>query len=458
MSYLSQLISFFFLPVFTHHFSPEDFGYYATFNASVSVISVFSTWRYYLAIALPNSQDDARDLFWGVFSILALMTTAISLLSLSIPKQLPITGINNKEINAILLLIAYYAPASFFLIGTQTLLNSWVLRNDGAHLIGIATLIQTCVTLSCQLLLRQILEDGPSALITGVIIGQTISLFFLSFTICFRASTVLPHPKNCFKQLRRYKQLPLSVFQTEFLNSISKRTVPILLTSYYGAHIAGLWSMCNSLIGNPFGVITSSLWQVSHNKLAKIKKEEKNIHILKTHNLVCYLLALPVFLIIGLADLIPEFLGEKWGSIVSIVPVFLLMVFLNAISNTTSYFVIFVKYRQETLYNILLVILPLSLFFSGEYFIDGITAIYIFCISSMLLYLSLNLYWGRTTGNLKSFIVNLFTCILLNVFFSIYINYMLKESIIITFSSVAAYIIVYFKFLLRRKFIDLQQM
>ena len=49
-------------PILTRIFSPENFGIFALYLSIVGTISLVSSWKYELAIVLPDKDDDAKAL------------------------------------------------------------------------------------------------------------------------------------------------------------------------------------------------------------------------------------------------------------------------------------------------------------------------------------------------------------------------------------------------------------
>jgi O-antigen/teichoic acid export membrane protein len=73
---LSQLITFMLMPILSRLYSPEDFGIYAFYTSMITLLVVFSTGRYELAIPLPKEKSDA----WQILLLSFLILTGFSAL------------------------------------------------------------------------------------------------------------------------------------------------------------------------------------------------------------------------------------------------------------------------------------------------------------------------------------------------------------------------------------------
>ena len=62
-SVIAQLFLFGITPVLSRIFTPEDFGLYASFLAVVGILSILATFRYELAILLPEKSREAMHVF-----------------------------------------------------------------------------------------------------------------------------------------------------------------------------------------------------------------------------------------------------------------------------------------------------------------------------------------------------------------------------------------------------------
>lgn len=457
LTYASQLISFAALPFLTRAYIPEDYGIFAVYMSVLAVFIVFSSLRYSMAIALPKSHADAGKIFLTCLIILI----GTSLLFLIFACSFYISGFKQFITHSIGLdsELVLLLPASFFLIGGSTILTSWSLRTLNARHVGIAKLFQVVTTISCQLAFGFYYGHSPLFLIIGQMLGQFFGLIILT---CFCIKDTRQHLNNSFalQHLRgvviEYKNLPKHLFQTDFLNAISKRTLPIIMVTLFNSKIVGLYTFASNIIGAPLSVITSTVWQISHARLSNLNNEERSKTLRLIHSLSCYTFAPPIIAVIIFRNELPMILGEKWAELPSIIPFVCMLIFFNSISNTSSYFVAFRKFRQESIANIMLTAIPVIAVLSGSLFLDDLETIALFCIISSLFYYLLNLYWGYTTSNVYVFTKNIGSSLAINMIAILTVKFIYDFSIICGIIFAALFLLSYYWLTVRRKFIDLK--
>ena len=119
----SQLIWIFTIPFLTRIFSADDFGIYQLFLSTTSIIIIFSTARYDLAVIVPEEKNKAISLMVlpviiSLFCSLALIVMTNSLT----PTTLTIISIASLAMNFILSFIILWA--------CQGMMNGRELKSD----------------------------------------------------------------------------------------------------------------------------------------------------------------------------------------------------------------------------------------------------------------------------------------------------------------------------------------
>ena len=99
-------------PILTRIYTPEDFGIFALYMSVVSIMAIFATGKYDLAIMMPEKDDDAVNIVILSTSI----TTIVSILTLIVViifNENIAFLLGNESIKNWL----YLAPVSIFLTG-----------------------------------------------------------------------------------------------------------------------------------------------------------------------------------------------------------------------------------------------------------------------------------------------------------------------------------------------------
>jgi O-antigen/teichoic acid export membrane protein len=228
-TYLSQAFSILLLPVITRNFTPGDFGIYAVFISVLALVSVFASWRYYLAIALPEKDEDSKDIVWGSFALLTFMTIFLFLIIVQGRVLVPelIAHITEPRVRD---LVSYLLPLGFFGVGISTLLSGWSMRIGKSIDLGVIRFIQVVATIAIQLTLKLNGTDGAYALVVGMVLGQLLSVVVhLVYIRTYSNGFFHLNAQGAWLQMKNYSYLPRTIVQTELFNAVGKKSLPLIL-------------------------------------------------------------------------------------------------------------------------------------------------------------------------------------------------------------------------------------
>ncbi|MCB0742318.1 MAG: oligosaccharide flippase family protein, partial [Ignavibacteriae bacterium] len=208
----------------------------------------------------------------------------------------------------------------------------------------------------------------------------------------------------------KHINLPKHTITTNLINGVAGNLFPVLLAYYFSPAAAGLLFLAQQLLEAPFGMINKALWRVSYGKLSK---ETKKPHIAyrtlrKIHSNVSLLYSIPVLVLISFSEYSSIIFGESWKDFALIIPGYCFYVYFKNLSNATSYFTIFHKFTQESVWNIInLTVRILSIIIAANITDDPINCITIYCFISSLVYIGINTYWGLVSLQLGVFWENI---------------------------------------------------
>jgi len=457
LTYVAQAASIVIIPFMARVYAPEQYGLFAVYLAYLAVASVFSTWRYSMAIALPEDHRQAAIVVQACLAIIVAMTAVFS----SFVVAAEVGGYSSKisEFAGVPLVIFYLFPLGIMLAGFMNVLSGWSLRTSNAVHVGLARIVQILVGAGCQLFLGVYWEASVVSLVLGQLAGQLVSIA-VQATLSHRETGGYYEWYGISNAVRavllKYKSLPQTLFQTDLMNALGKKTLPVFISVLFGSKLAGLLSFATNVINAPLAAITASIWQVSHNRLSRQEENKRSRTLVLIHNLSSYLFSLPVVAIIVFRDQLPLILGDAWKDLPEVVPFLAAMIFMNSVSNTTSYFVVFRRFRQESMANILLTVLPIVSVVVGSMLLSGVETIALYCGLSALFYLVLNIYWGATTDNLGAFWKNLVLSILVNTTCLLLVRIIFDVSIWAGVASGAVYMSGYYFLIIRCRFRELK--
>jgi hypothetical protein len=128
----------------------------------------------------------------------------------------------------------------------------------------------------------------------------------------------------------------------------------------------------------------------------------------QVHKVVALTFAYPFVLVFLFSEYCSTLFGHQWQNLNLIFPAFYLMIYFNSISNATSYFVAFEKYKTESWINIILFLTKSSVLILGSSYFSAIKTVNLYAVTCALVYFGINIYWGTVIHNLKGFLLNIF--------------------------------------------------
>lgn len=148
-------------PVLSRLYGPEAFGTLAVFVSLVSTLTTVGSWRYELAIPLPEQKSFAANLLALCLAIVALMGAAVSVAAFLFAN--PIL----KWLNCTALAPYFWLlPVAFIGGSAYQVLGAWTLRHEAFQEVARTRVSQSCGTVAAQLA-RRALDIGPAGLSDG---------------------------------------------------------------------------------------------------------------------------------------------------------------------------------------------------------------------------------------------------------------------------------------------------
>ncbi len=295
-----------------------------------------------------------------------------------------------------------FLPLSLFFVGIFNIFNYWSTRKNKFQNISIARILQTSSMLSGQLGAGIVLHSTIIGLLASNILGQAVGAIFLIGRNLTRLNFAI-NWRGVLAVAKRYREIPQNTLQSTFLNACSKSLLPIIIIYFYGSHIVGLILFAERVLLAPVNLITRSIWEISHSRLGKMTFEEKRNLLAQVHKVVALTFAYPFVFVFLFSEYCSTLFGHQWQNLNLIFPAFSLMIYFNSISNATSYFVAFEKYKTESWINIILFLTKSSVLILGSSYFSAIKTVNLYAVTCALVYFGINIYWGTVIHNLKGF-------------------------------------------------------
>ena len=364
---IAQAIPIAISPILTRIYTPKDFGVFALFVSITSILGSITNGSYEQAIMLPKKDEDAINIVALGIIITVIFSFLLFLVILIFYNQI-VNVLNNKEISTWL----YFIPLVVLLTGLYNVLNYWNNRKKYYKDLAKATVVKSVANTITQLTLGFI-KAGASGLISGQIVSQIFANGKL-FKNLIKEKTILKkiNKNRILFLFKRYINFPKYSLPNVLIDSFREQGFNILISLMYSILTLGQYYLAQRMLKLPMSIIGSSISQVFLQKMSVVDKRELfnlSWNFVKKASII----SLPIFTIIYFfADrLFVIIFGEKWetaGEIASILSFWICLTFVS--SPLSNIFIILEKQHIVLIYAIIYAIVPMSLIFLIQNFIQ----------------------------------------------------------------------------------------
>lgn len=383
---LAQAIPIAVSPILTRLYTPEEFGFFAVYMAITAILTVLVTGRYELAIMLPKEDDKAINIL-GLSVFLSFIISLLLLVIVVFLGEEIAELLNSPEIA----LWLYWVPASTFLAGVYQSLNYW--SNRRAHYARLATsrVFQSVSGAGGQLG-GGVYGASTGGLIGGQVFGLIISTAVLAKLVNKDDRDLLRriNKKDALIQAKRYKNFPRFLVFAHGLNAASSQIIIVLLTSFFTATVAGLYTLTQRVLGAPISLVANALGDVFRQEASySYVHHGECLQIYKSTFKKLLLIASPSFLTFYFIapDLFAIVFGEKWREAGRYAQILTPMFFLRFVTSPlSSMFMIAEKQKLDLFWQAALFLLTSSALVVGYLYHNVVLALYLYMISYVILF------------------------------------------------------------------------
>lgn len=365
---LTQLISVVISPVLSRLYTPEDFGVLGKLTAFTSIFIVISSFKFDMAIVISKSAKETKHLInWSEFLIITISLIAV-------PIYAVIYSSTNVFILSSIFLFIFFNGNSILIISILTRYKKFIKLSYAKVSNRIASAI---VQISFGFIINNVF-----GLIIGIFIG-----FITFFVVLSRGVSIsfFKFSKSSFKDalpvLKKHYRFPLYATPQVLLNSFSQNMPILIMDSFFGTTMIGLYWFAIKIIKIPIFAIAGSVRQTFYQKASKISSNSELLTLFIKTTKYLFLLGLP-FVVIGFF-ISPSFFsyifGNKWAE-AGIYARWLLPWMFFAFINPPAVTLVNILNLQSfnLLYDIILVIIRLLAVYIGGTYFNAIDTIKIF--------------------------------------------------------------------------------
>jgi O-antigen/teichoic acid export membrane protein len=307
---LAALIPFLFQPVISRLYDANDFSILAWYMTFVSIISVFATGKYELAIIVPASDKEAKSLSFLSFSITVIVSVIVIFLSV-IFSPIILKYINTEETSWLYLI----GPGVLFFCAYQIffyLANRYSLYNS----MSVSKINQNAGIIFLQLILG-LMGAGGIGLVAGRLFGYLVSSLVLGwFVVKYSGISVRDIDRKETKELSRvFSNFPRHLIFSNLLATLYTQMPFIYIAKAFDNQISGQFAFALQMITVPGILISNAIGDVFRQKASELYRISGRFDQLLLKTLRnCFLISVVPFTILIFFS-VPIFkfvFGETW--------------------------------------------------------------------------------------------------------------------------------------------------
>lgn len=328
-----QAISTLLSPILSRLYTPEDYGLLAILTSFISILTVIGSFRFELAIILPEKNSEAAL----ILKLSLLITIIISVLVFII------TLIFNNTITSMfgnekLSFWIYFIAPVFLAAGTSQAFTYWFNRNKKYKIISGVRIYQSSVNSGLSVLLG-FLKFNTTGLIISLIVSNMVSVFYLLKRSAFKLTKCSLNFFNLRSVAKKYREFPLLSLPSALLDTVSVNSIIFLLSYFFSESITGAYSFSIRMLSIPAIVIGTAMGQVFFQKISEAYTKNEKVFplIIRMWKLLFLTGVVPTIIIFFFGEELFTFIfGSKWIDAGKISEYLCILTFFMFISSPTS--------------------------------------------------------------------------------------------------------------------------
>lgn len=307
---LAQLIPILLQPVLRRLYSPDTFGAYSVYLSIVGIIAIIASFKYDLAIVLPEKDKTAANVLFLSVLINIAVFIILSVVILIWQSEILLFFNLSADFSEYVLLV----PAGVLFYASYQCINNWLIRKKGFLPISINKFTRRGVEGVSQFALNFI--NKSSGILLGDILGHISNLFSGAIQAKKRQLSfkLVSIPKIKYV-INRYSEFPKFNMIPSFMSACSFLLPTIFLNKFYSTGITGYFDLSKLLLSVPLALVSTSISNVLLQKLSESYRAKLSV---KTDLLfvagISSIIVIAEVVIIAFfgIDLFTFIFGEKW--------------------------------------------------------------------------------------------------------------------------------------------------
>lgn len=365
----AQIITIIMTPFIARLFVPEDFGVAALFISIVTILSVPATFRFELAVLLPEKDNNAIMLiilsfFIVIFSCMLVLSvvTLMQMMNLVPAWLIPME------------MWVWLIPVALFFIASIKIVEGWLTRKKKYKIMAVTDVGQALTTTGSRMVFGLLAGTSVWGLLFGYVAGL-IFKFIAQFRYVFTTVSEVKCEFDKSKLVdigKQYSDFPVYNMPSGLIRTFAQNIPVIMFGVYFGPAIVGLYAMANRLFRMPVNILSRAIRRVYLQKLTELKNAGyclRPSYLKMTFWLALFTVMPTFFLWVVGSDLLVLFLGDNWleaGRFLEILVPWLFTIIVA--TPATAIIVVCRKQHIWLRYNIIVTIIQFSGFIIAHHF------------------------------------------------------------------------------------------
>lgn len=255
------------MPLLSRFFLPSDIGQWQLFVSLFAVVAPLVSWKYEVAVVLPEEERDASSIFW-ICCLSAVAMAGVWLVPFTLYSQWLADVINYPWIAR----YGWLIPMLAMLFAIEQCSSFWLTRHKEFALLAPARMVRSLAIIGIPLVAALIFSGNSTQLILGSLVGQLLAALVLMGCVLVKSRQHIWtgfSASNIRKVLVQYKNYPVFVAPYNLLSQISTRMMYFLLAYFATSHVVGLFAMSMQLTFVPVSFIALAISQVLYPRITK---------------------------------------------------------------------------------------------------------------------------------------------------------------------------------------------
>jgi O-antigen/teichoic acid export membrane protein len=458
---VAQLIAILASPIITRMYAPESFGVVAMFTSIVTILSIAACLRYELAIALPESDEEAANLLIGCVFI-SLFVAFLSAVFINIGGSYLLYWMKQPELEMFLWLI----PVAVFFSGTSQAFNYWATRRKLFTQQSAAKIINVISGTVTKISSGYIGCATTSVMIIADLLGQFLYMLAIGSFVIYDNGRFLLRSFQWSKLvlgLKKNKKFPLYSIWSGFLNTMSWQLPVILLGAFFSSTIVGFYSLGFRILQLPMNLLGQAVGQAFYQRAAEANIKGKMAPLIKNLFQCLFVICFFPMLLLALTgkDLFVIFFGEDWamaGVYAQILSIWGIAWFIS--SPLSRIFGVSGKNEQGLIVQVFIFVSRIISVGIGVYFNSPVLVMFLFSFTGFFVYANLIIKIFKISGVKcrEAFLEpEMVHCVLLSSFLLILIVVMKQaiDNLIVLISFSFICLLIYFTLCLKMRILNI---